>query len=86
VDFTALAHVSKFLKPGARRIESNTFDQGSIEDVAFQNPDGTIVLVVLNSSGGPVTFNIGWRKRFASYKLPGGAVATFRWSTEDKAH
>jgi glucosylceramidase len=79
VDFTALAHASKFLKPGAHRIESNTFEQGSLEDVAFQNPDGSIVLLVLNSSGGPVPFNISWDKRFASYKLPGGAAATFRW-------
>jgi glucosylceramidase len=79
VDFTALAHVSKFLKPGSRRIASNSFEQGSLEDVAFQNPDGSIVLLVLNSSGGPVPFNIAWRGEFASYILPAGAVATLRW-------
>lgn len=79
VDFTALAHLSKFLKPGARRVASNSFDQGSLEDVAFQNPDGSIVLLVLNSSGAPMAFNISWDKKFASYKLPGGAAATFRW-------
>jgi glucosylceramidase len=79
VDFTALAHVSKFLKPGSRRIASNSFDQGSLEDVAFQNPDGSVVLLVLNSSGAPLPFNIAWRGEFASYVLPAGAVATFRW-------
>src|SRR6202007_1716688 len=79
VDFTALAHVSKFLKPGAHRIASNSFGQGSLEDVAFQNPDGSIVLLVLNSSGGPLPFNIAWRGEFASYTLPAGAVATLRW-------
>jgi glucosylceramidase len=79
VDFTALAHVSKFLRPGSRRIASNTFDQGSLEDVAFQNPDGSVVLLVLNSSGAPRPFNIAWRGEFASYKLPAGAVATFCW-------
>jgi glucosylceramidase len=81
VDYTALAHVSKFVKPGARRIESNSFDQGSLEDVAFQNPDGSIVLLVLNSSGATVSFNIAWDGKYASYKLPGGAVATFTWAT-----
>jgi glucosylceramidase len=80
LDFTALAHVSKFLKPGSRRIASNSFDQGSLEDVAFQNPDGSVVLLVLNSSGAPLPFNIAWRGEFASYKLPAGAVATFSWS------
>jgi len=79
VDFTALGHVSKFVRPGARRIESNSFDQGSLEDVAFQNPDGSIVLFVLNSSGGPMPFNIAWKGQFASYKMPAGAVATFVW-------
>jgi len=79
VDFTALAHVSKFVKPGARRIESNSFDQGSLEDVAFQNPDGSIILLVLNSSGGSVSFNIAYEGKYASYKMPGGAVATFTW-------
>lgn len=80
VDFTALAHVSRFLRPGARRIASNSFEQGSLEDVAFQNPDGSVILVVLNSSGADVPFNIAWRGEFASYKLPAGAVATFRWA------
>ena len=79
VDFTALGHVSKFVKPGARRIESNSFGQGSLEDAAFQNPDGSIVLFVLNSSGGPMPFNIAWKGQFASYKMPAGAVATFVW-------
>jgi glucosylceramidase len=81
VDYTALAHVSKFVKPGARRIESNSFDQGSLEDVAFQNSDGSIVLLVLNSSGASISFNIAWDGKYASYKLPGGAVATFTWPT-----
>jgi glucosylceramidase len=80
VDFTALTHVSKFLKPGSRRIASNTFDQGSLEDVAFQNPDGSVVLLVLNSSGAPLPFNIAWKGEFASYKLPAGAVTTFSWA------
>ena len=84
VDFTALGHVSKFVKQGARRIKSNSFDQGNLEDVAFQNVDGSIVLFVLNSSGGPMPFNIAWRGEFASYKLPAGAVATFVWPSAPK--
>jgi len=79
VDYTALGHVGKFVKPGAHRIASNTFDQGSLEDVAFQNPDGSIVLLVLNSSGNAMPFNIAWHGEFASYKLPAGGVATFVW-------
>jgi len=86
VDYTALAHASKFVAPGAYRIESNTFDQGSLADVAFRNPDGSLVLLVLNSGGSVATFNIAWAGKYASYKLPGGAVATFRWHSQSKAH
>lgn len=80
VDYTALGHASKFLQPGARRIESNTFGQGSLEDVAFQNPDGSIVLLVLNSSDAFLPFNIGWKGQYAACKLPPSAVATFLWN------
>jgi len=79
VDFTALAHVSKFVRPGARRIESNTFGPGSLEDVAFKNPDGSQVLLVLNSASKPVTFNVGWKNKYAIYTLPGNAAATLTW-------
>ena len=86
VDYTALGHASKFVAPGAYRVESNTFDQGSLEDVAFRNPDGSLVLLVLNSGGGSVTFNIAWAEKYASYKLRDGAVATFRWNSPSTAH
>ena len=79
VDYTALGHVSKFVQPGSRRIESNTFGQGSLEDVAFQNPDGSIVLLVLNSSDAVMQFNVSWRGQFAQYKLAGGEAVTFIW-------
>ena len=79
VDFTALAHASKFVAPGAYRIGSNTWEQGNLEDVAFQNPDGSIVLIVLNSSSAPIAFNIGWKGQYASCKLAAAAVATCVW-------
>jgi glucosylceramidase len=79
VDFTALGHASKFVRPGAVRIESNSFGAGSLEDVAFRNADGSIVLLVLNSSNQPLKFNIGWRGRFAPYTLTEEGVATFVW-------
>lgn len=82
VDFIALGHASKFVRPGAVRIESNSFGEGSLEDVAFRNPDGSIVLLVLNTSPAPVTFNIGWNGKYAVYKLRNGSVATFTWDAQ----
>jgi glucosylceramidase len=80
VDYTALGHVSKFVQPGAKRIESNSFGQGSLEDVAFQNPDGSIAVIVLNTTESPIAFNLNWRGQFAQYKLGGAEVVTFFWS------
>lgn len=79
VDFVALGHASKFLAPGAVRIDSNTFGHGSLEDVAFRNPDGSIVLMVLSGSNEPVLFNVESQGRYFSYQLQGGSVVTFRW-------
>jgi O-glycosyl hydrolase len=49
-DYYYWAQFSKFIDPGAVRIGSTDLGLGSIETVAFQNPDGSIVLVALNSA------------------------------------
>ncbi len=79
-DYYALGHVSKFVQPGAYRIGSNTFGAGSVEDVAFRNPDGSRVLVVLNDGSGSATFKVKWGVESFSYTLAAGAAATFKWS------
>ena len=72
VDYVALGHASKFVAPGAYRVDSNTFEQGNLEDVAFRNPDGSIVLLVLNGSNQPVPFNVEWQEKYFSSTLPFG--------------
>ena len=75
---------SKFVAPGSYRIESNSAAAGSggIEDVAFQNPDGTIALIAFNDGNTASPFNVTWAPNSASftYTLPAGAVATFTWT------
>jgi glucosylceramidase len=61
------------------RIDSNTFGHGSLEDVAFRNLNGSIVLLVLNGGNEPVLFNVECQGRYFSYQLQGGSVVTFRW-------
>jgi glucosylceramidase len=79
VEYYVLGHLSKFVAPGAHRIDSNTFGSGSIEDVAFQNPDGSVVLLVLNSASTSGTFAVNFNGQTFSDSLPGGALATFVW-------
>jgi len=47
--------------------------------VAFQNQDGSLALLVLNSSANPVTFNVAWRGKYAVYTLKQFSAATFVW-------
>jgi glucosylceramidase len=79
VEYYILGHLGKFVVPGAHRIDSNTFGAGSIEDVAFQNPDGSIVLLVLNSAKNAGKFSVSFNNQSFTYTLPATAIATFSW-------
>jgi glucosylceramidase len=79
VEYYILGHLGKFVIPGAHRIDSNTFGAGSIEDAAFQNPDGSIVLLVLNSASNPATFTVSFNGQSFNYTLAAGGLATYSW-------
>ncbi|HET9384388.1 MAG TPA: glycoside hydrolase family 30 beta sandwich domain-containing protein [Gemmatimonadales bacterium] len=79
VEYYALAHASRFVKPGARRVASSGPVEG-LENVAFRNPDRSSVLIVVNTTAEPRQFSVRWRGRGLQYVLPPSAVATFRWS------
>ncbi len=78
-DYYTLGHISKFVQPGAFRIAATTFGSGSIEDVAFLNPDGSRVLIVLNDDAVVHTFKVRRGTESFSYSLAAGAAATFVW-------
>jgi len=79
VEYYALGHLAKYVQTGAYRIESNSFGSGSIEDVSFKNPDGSIAVLVYNAAAAPSTFSLNWKGQTTNYTLPAGAVATFVW-------
>jgi glucosylceramidase len=78
-EYYALGQASKFVVPGAVRINSNNF-AGGIENVAFKNPNGSLVLVAFNAGAASSTFKVRWSGQSFSYTLPAGAVVTFKWS------
>jgi glucosylceramidase len=80
-EYYVLGQASKFVKPGAVRIDSNTFGSGNVEDVAFRNPDGSNALIVLNAdTANAHTFNVDENGQYFTYTLPAKAVATFTWN------
>ncbi|WP_367130272.1 discoidin domain-containing protein [Saccharothrix sp. HUAS TT1] len=82
-EYYTIGHLSKFVKPGARRIASTSFGttgwNGQVMDVAFRNPDGSTALVVHNENDEPRTFAVNVGERTFEHTLPGGALATFTW-------
>jgi glucosylceramidase len=80
VEYYALAHASRFVRPGARRIASSSGYDG-LDTVAFRNADdGSIALLVANSARQPRHFAVRLKGRSFSYTLPAASVATFTWS------
>src|SRR5919198_2193088 len=76
-DYYVLGHVTRFIRPGAVRVDSTV--AGNAWSVAFRNPDGSLVLVVVNDDWGTTAqrFSVRAAGRSFSYELPAGAVATF---------
>ncbi|MFF3170999.1 RICIN domain-containing protein [Streptomyces sp. NPDC057900] len=79
-EYYVLGHVSKFVRPGATRIGSTSQGNGGVENVAFQNPDGTRAAYVVNTASGAQRFSLTDNGKSLVYTLPAGAVATFVWS------
>lgn len=80
VEYYALAHFAKFIKPGAKRVNSTEFDSSQgLKNVAFVNPDGSKILVVLNESEAVRKFAVKIDDKKIVYSLESTAVATFVW-------
>jgi glucosylceramidase len=79
VEYYVLGHASRFVLPGARRVESDTGVSG-LESVAFRNQGGETVLIVLNGAAAAQRFDVAVGARAFQATLPAGAVATFTWS------
>lgn len=80
-DYYGLGQASKFVTPGAYRVDSNSFGSGNLEDVAFKNTDGSKVLVTYNGGSSSNTFQVKWNNEAFTYTLAAGAAATFKWSS-----
>jgi glucosylceramidase len=91
-DYYQLGQFSKFVLPGAVRIGSTSFVRyeypgpgggiatRGLDDVAFENPEGSKVLVAYNNSAARRAFVVRDDGRYFSYALPGRATATFIWN------
>jgi glucosylceramidase len=70
-----IAHASKFVRPGSKRIASNYITE--LPNVAFITPAGKIVLIVFNNGQTAQRFNIKYNNNQVSSVLNANAVGTY---------
>lgn len=77
VAYYALAHFSKFVRPGSVRIGSSELEQ--LSTAAFLTPAGKVVLVVSNTGNFPKTFEIEYHGKLVKTTMPSESVGTYVW-------
>lgn len=75
--YYVIGHASRFVPPGSVRIYSNLPKE--LPNVAFQTPEGKLVLIVLNKGKSRRDFAIKFKGNTASAALEPGAAGTFVW-------
>ena len=78
-EYWLMSQFSKYLKPGAVRIESNYGSLQTVTNVAFLNPDGYVVLIVANSTNGVQQFDVVSEGNQFNASVPARSIATYRW-------
>lgn len=74
--YAALGHFARYVQPGARRVLCAATKE-VIENTAFYNPDGSVVVVVLNRSENALSFDLAIGTAHWAITLPGRAMASY---------
>ncbi len=78
-EYYALAHFSKFVRPGAYRISAQAPEGAQLHHVAFVNPDNTIVWIAANTSNASISGTVQQGTNSFTLNIPAKAVATVVW-------
>lgn len=79
MSYYTIGHSSKFVDPGAFRIDSSSF-RDDIETVAYLNPDSTIVVVISNRSNNRSEVKIVWKSYEATFSMEPISAASLKWN------
>lgn len=73
--FYYIAHFSRFVQPGAHRIASS--GAASLDSIAFRNPDGSLVTIVMNRTDAPVAFSLAVADETFACTIPARSIQTY---------
>jgi glucosylceramidase len=74
--FYYIAHFSKFVRPGAHRVGSTGGPTG-LESIAFENPDGSLVTVVVNATDLAAPFQLNAGGETLACTIPAHGIQTY---------
>lgn len=77
--YYTMAHFSKYIRPGAKRIQHNLSDQTNTVGLmltAAENPDGSIAVVALNQGNTAKVVQLGLNGASSVIEIPGQAIQT----------
>jgi glucosylceramidase len=75
LSFDYIGHFSRYIRPGAKRIALSKYTY-DLEMTAFKNPDGSLVLVLLNRKEREMPVNIRIDDRIIQFAMPKSSIAT----------
>ena len=74
-----IGHLSSVVKPGAVRIGTTGFSETGFILSAFENPDGTYAVVLLNSTAENKNITLDDGKNHFTYESPAKSVISYLW-------
>ena len=74
-EYYIMKHISKYVLPGAYRLITNE----RTDHLAFQNPDGQIVVVIVNQEETDKEMNIGYKDKMISLKVEAKSFNTIKF-------
>ncbi|MEL7145617.1 MAG: glycoside hydrolase family 30 beta sandwich domain-containing protein [Bacteroidota bacterium] len=77
VEYYVLGHLSKFVDPGAKRVEIN--QRSGIYTVAFRNGNGSFVVVAYNGNSSSKFVKVRHSNKQFGYRIPSKSLVTFKW-------
>ncbi len=84
--YYTFGHSSKFVRPGAYRVKSSDTSAAKVDNVAFVNADGSLIVIVLNSDRSQSRVRIAWKSQGFDYILPPRSAVTFKWLDKPNAN
>ena len=78
-EYYLLGHFSKFIRPGAYRIDCDKGNSEELSFVTFRNSDGGIVLIATNQTEKSKHFTFLFKDKSSSTSIPPRSIGTYIW-------